>query len=130
MNFIYSTLSLLPVFPVKKFQQICPVGEEKRGKLFLGAAKTRALHSRTPTKLADVDLCCLNLYFGLYYNLDIMKTTIIIVNATFSLATLGQRSNSKKTCFFCQTPGFRLGFDFVFAKNGQSLRNRSPRQTG
>ena len=25
---------------------------------------------------------------------------------------------------YCQTPGLGLGVDFVFAKNGQSLRNR------
>ena len=27
-------------------------------------------------------------------------------------------------CLYCQTPGLGLGVDFVFAKSGQSLRNR------
>ena len=41
-----------------------------------------------------------------------------LAQAVLSLAQLSP------SLFFCQTPGLGLGVDFVFAKNGQSLRNR------
>ena len=52
-----------------------------------------------------------------------MKTWENCNSTLFLLPHLG-KGQTPKEHVFCQTPGLGLGVDFVFAKNGQSLRNR------
>ena len=57
------------------------------------ATEGRASATRTPTKLAEVDLCWLNLNFGLYYKLDSMKTWENCNRTLFLLPHLGNRKS-------------------------------------
>ena len=77
----------------------------------------RSSTTGTLTKLAEVDLCWLNLNFGLYYKLDSMKTWENCNRTLFLLPHLG-KGQTPKEHVFCQTPGLGLGVDFFFCKKG------------
>ena len=63
------------------------------------ATEGRASATRTPTKLAEVDLCWLNLNFGLYYKLDSMKTWENCNRTLFLLPHLGKGQTPKEHVF-------------------------------